>query len=75
MTPPVPPTPAPRVVRCYPRIWIVVGSDGQRFLVEREPLGGMAAWAAGQKVTVIEYTTPAVIYPAGATALPVPHGA
>lgn len=57
-------------VRCYARVWIVIRSNGERFLVEREPLEGIVAWAAGQDVTVIEYTVLTVVHPVGATALP-----
>jgi len=49
-------------MRVQPKQWIVVRSDGERFLVEKEPLEGIHAWAKGQFVTVLEYDFGRVIY-------------
>lgn len=53
MTAPTKPTPPPGVA---PRIWLVIWPDGQRNYIEKEPLGGMPAWAKGVNATILEYT-------------------
>lgn len=49
-------------MRVEPKVYVVVRSDGERFMVEKEPLEGIQAWAKGQFVTVLEYGSPAVVY-------------
>lgn len=59
-TPPKPPNvPA--------RVWIVQQASGERHFVDKEPIGGIAAWAAGQRgVTIAEYDFGRVAYHAPA---------
>lgn len=37
------------------KLWIVVRSNGEHYLLEKEPLEGLAAWAVGQDVIIREY--------------------
>jgi len=47
------------------RVWIVRQASGEKHFVDQEPLGGIAAWAAGQPgVTVAEYPFGAIVYDA-----------
>ena len=49
------------------RLWIVQLATGERHFVDKEPLGGIAAWAAGQRgVTIAEYDFGRVAYHAPA---------
>lgn len=59
-----------RTVRVHPKIWIVVRSNGEHHLLEREPLEGIDAWAKGQDVTIIEYGFSTIRYPKGLVATP-----
>lgn len=45
------------------KLWIVVRENGEHYLLEREPLEGVARWAKGQNVTVLEYSFAKVVYP------------
>jgi hypothetical protein len=53
-------------VRVHPNIWIVVRSNGEHHLLEKEPNEGIDEWAQGQDVTVIEYGVKTIRYPKGA---------
>lgn len=45
------------------RVWIVRQASGELHFVYQEPLGGIAAWAAGQPgITVAEYDFGRVAY-------------
>jgi len=37
------------------RVWIVIRPSGERDLLYKEPLEGIAAWAKGLNATVAEY--------------------
>ena len=51
------------------RMWIVLSSNAERHIIEKEPIEGIQQWAAGQKgITVIEYDFKAVVYHAPAAA-------
>jgi len=45
-----------------PRVWLVIEPNGNRHFIEKEFLGGIAGWAKGMKVTVIEYDFSAVVH-------------
>jgi hypothetical protein len=59
-----------RTVRVHPQIWIVVRSNGEHHLLEKEPIEGIDVWAKGQDVTVIEYRFNLIRYPKNVTATP-----
>jgi hypothetical protein len=42
---------------------MVVRPNGEHYFIEKEPLEGLLGWAAGQEVTVLEYTFTRVVYP------------
>ena len=44
-----------------PSMWIVKRANGDQHIVEKEPLGGILAWAAGQNVTIIQYNFATVL--------------
>lgn len=44
------------------KVWIVVRENGEHHTMEREPLEGMAKWAAGQRITVFEFTFARVVH-------------
>jgi hypothetical protein len=44
------------------RIWLVVRANGERHFLERDVLGGLAAWAKGSDATVVEYRFTAVVH-------------
>ena len=45
------------------RIWIVVfRSNGERHLIYKEPIEGIAAWAAGSDAIVAEYRFGALVH-------------
>lgn len=44
------------------RIWVVIRPSGERDLIHREPLEGMAAWAEGVDATIAEYGFVAVTH-------------
>ena len=43
------------------KIWLVF-ANGERHLITREPLEGIAAWAKGSNATVVEYRFAEVVY-------------
>ncbi len=43
------------------RIWVVI-RPGERHLILKEPIEGIAVWAKGVDATVLEYTFAAVIH-------------
>ncbi len=49
-------------MRVQPKVYVVVNSDGEHFMLEKEPNEGILTWAKGQFVTVFEYGSPAVVY-------------
>lgn len=52
-----------RPVSAPEQMWIVLSANAERHIIEKEPLGGIQQWAAGQKgITVIEYAFKAVVY-------------
>lgn len=56
-------TDAKRPVSAPERMWIVLSANAERHIIEKEPIGGIQQWAAGQKgITVIEYDFRAVVY-------------
>lgn len=54
------PTPAPP--GSPPRLWLVIKPSGERHFIEKEPLGGVAEWAKGLDVTILEYQFTAVVH-------------
>lgn len=58
LTPPAG-TPAPKLPE---KVWLVIWPNGQRHFVDKELIGGVAAWAKDVDVTVVEYTFGAVIH-------------
>lgn len=44
------------------KIWVVIRENGDQFVLYKEPLGGLEAWAAGQTVKVLEFTFTRVAY-------------
>jgi len=59
-------------VRVHGHIWIVVRTNGEHHLLEKEPIEGIDAWAKGQDVTVIEYGFQKIRFPKGAVGNPEP---
>jgi len=56
-----------RPVSAPERMWIVLSANAERHIIEKEPLGGIQQWAAGQKgITIVEYEAKAVVYHAPA---------
>ncbi len=45
------------------KVWIVIQPSGEHFLLEKEPLEGIAKWAEGQSVVVHEYRHSKIVYP------------
>lgn len=62
MTNPVPPISLTAVLGLPECIWIVVRSNGEKYFVDKEPLGGMTEWAKGVDALVIEYRFGDVIH-------------
>ncbi len=44
------------------RLWMVVRSNGERHLIHKEPIEGIAEWAKGSDSTVAEYQLAAVVH-------------
>lgn len=44
------------------KLWVVVGPDGQRHFIEKEPLEGIDNWARGQNVVIDEFVFRARIH-------------
>jgi len=44
-------------------LWLVIKPNGEHFLLEKEPLEGILAWANGQDVQVREYRFHHLVYP------------
>lgn len=44
------------------KLWIIYRPGGEHYILTKEPLGGIAAWAKGQDVSVAEYTLSRVVY-------------
>lgn len=44
------------------RIWVVIRPSGERDLIHKEPLEGMAVWAKGVDATIVEYKLSAVVH-------------
>jgi hypothetical protein len=44
------------------RLWLVIKPSGERHFIEKEPLGGVAEWAKGLDVTILEYQFAAVVH-------------
>jgi hypothetical protein len=62
-----------RPANAQERIWVVLRADGERYTIDRELLGGIREWAAGQKgITILEYRFNAVVYDAPLDAPPEP---
>lgn len=45
-----------------PKLLLVILPTGERHFVDREMIGGVAKWASGSNVTVVEYLFSAVVY-------------
>lgn len=54
---------APERVAPERKLWVVIGPDGQRHFLDREPLGGIEAWARGQNVVIDEFVFRTRIHP------------
>ncbi len=45
------------------KLWAIVGADGVRHYLVKEPLEGIEAWAKGQRVTIDEFHLTRRVYP------------
>lgn len=71
-------TPAAQTLPAAPRgapdrLWLVVLPSGERHHIDREPEGGIQAWAQGVNATILEYRFSAVVHRQAAKPKPKPR--